>query len=710
MSTTTVPRKKRGTPGAFQGKRLEFMTSQLDTYMEKSQVKKTREFWPLFFHTYWRKFPWRLPLNEDPPDTEEGETEPEEPEGNADAPDGEDDKTDDEGENERERERELEAGPKEELTAEEKEQKKKIMKATNTVGARCFLARHAPRDALVMVSYGWLMCCLQKIKTWFNHQRTAVGLAGIPWQPFLAALRRLPGPAPKRLTDAQWYMQHEDFKPKLAAVIAERYAQEPAKEHLRLCCPLAQTLLNEEDEAVKKRIKKEAEVEYKQALKAHKEAAEGLPSASGQDQALCCQRFSSLLSSLLVSFVEYTGYHLTLLAGRVDPGTGVEVLGVHTGKTKGPKGEGFATHDPEGYKVAIGQFTRFIWAARKSRALRGGTGNGGGLPCVRHGGHGQAHPPPPPPGTIPVASAMDVPTTTPASATSTFDTQSTALLVAEATPVTPIHPCDVPLPPLMDDDEDIMSGCVGGAVPPGRGQQSDKEGGWGDDEEEPYFDFGGKDALVLSLLREQLKRADTKEQARLLGEIRRGVPYELTRLNNIAKHKRTLRMLSLNKSADELFGDLKGKKQKAPTKTKGRVKKVKQGMQSEEKRRTRAKPVPRAKAAPKSDSTWATSVWGVLEEKEYGPEWTELVHVWFEREEGKGFKSSLKALNTTERPEEVKGWVGRGRKATWRPNINNIEDFVARVWKWWVHINPAWRKGAFMLREPKAPNNPKFHL
>ncbi|KAJ6631626.1 hypothetical protein B0H10DRAFT_2207248 [Mycena sp. CBHHK59/15] len=52
---SAAPRKKRGNPSDFKGKRMEFMTSQLDAYItaSKAKKKKTSEFWRTFFARYW---------------------------------------------------------------------------------------------------------------------------------------------------------------------------------------------------------------------------------------------------------------------------------------------------------------------------------------------------------------------------------------------------------------------------------------------------------------------------------------------------------------------------------------------------------------------------------------------------------------------------------------------------------------------------------
>jgi hypothetical protein len=69
--------KKRGTPSDFRGARLAMMIERLPEYIALSKSKKpgkkkdTGAFWATFFHDYWRAFPWRLPLEQEPPPSPE---------------------------------------------------------------------------------------------------------------------------------------------------------------------------------------------------------------------------------------------------------------------------------------------------------------------------------------------------------------------------------------------------------------------------------------------------------------------------------------------------------------------------------------------------------------------------------------------------------------------------------------------------------------
>jgi hypothetical protein len=106
-------------------------------------------------------------------------------------------------------------------------------------------------------------------------------------------------------------------------------------------------MLEQESEEVKSRIKQEAAEEHEALLEAHLNRAEGFPSADEEEREMyamslfiCAdeidkqyraqERFSSVVTPLLVAIREYTGYTLTLLAGRVQRGVPldeVQVLG-----------------------------------------------------------------------------------------------------------------------------------------------------------------------------------------------------------------------------------------------------------------------------------------------------------------------------------------------------------------------------------------------
>jgi hypothetical protein len=59
-------KKKTGKPSDFLGKRAELLQEWVPTYSNASKLGKTRQVWKPLFRAYWDKFPWRLPLKQDP--------------------------------------------------------------------------------------------------------------------------------------------------------------------------------------------------------------------------------------------------------------------------------------------------------------------------------------------------------------------------------------------------------------------------------------------------------------------------------------------------------------------------------------------------------------------------------------------------------------------------------------------------------------------
>ncbi|KAJ6471045.1 hypothetical protein C8R45DRAFT_1165839, partial [Mycena sanguinolenta] len=81
------------------------------------------------------------------------------------------------------------------------------------------------------------------------------------------------------------------------------------------------------------------------------------------------------------------------------------------------------------------------------------------------------------------------------------------------------------------------------------------------------------------------------------------------------------------------------------------------------------------------------------------PVWKAALEAWWALEEATGFQRAGKALPSRRRPEAVGWWVQRGRNIARIPlDLNDDgkdeerEDFYEAVVKWWVEVNPAWRK------------------
>ncbi|KAJ7823357.1 hypothetical protein B0H13DRAFT_1919662 [Mycena leptocephala] len=207
-------------------------------------------------------------------------------------------------------------------------------------------------------------------QSWYNHQCTAMGLTANPFTPWLSRLRRPMDKAPRRLPDYQFYMQHDDFK----HAVNERFKYEswaiPRAEHLAKRCAVACKLFLAEPEEVKARIRKESEEEQEAVLKNWNDVEEGLPSTDPEEQEEARARFTSVVSPLLQALRAYTGYHITLIAGRITDNS-FDLRSLHVGKTQHNEGEDhghdFTQWDQKGYKAHI--LDQIHAVSRRSRNL-----------------------------------------------------------------------------------------------------------------------------------------------------------------------------------------------------------------------------------------------------------------------------------------------------------------------------------------------------
>jgi hypothetical protein len=103
------------------------------------------------------------------------------------------------------------------------------------------------------------------------------------WGEFLKRFRTPTGPAPKKLADYQYYMQHEDFKQKITAEFDTRKDGVPAKEHLNLRATIARELFAAEPQEIRMQIKEEATAEHASLIDKNKDTLEGLPSLDEED-------------------------------------------------------------------------------------------------------------------------------------------------------------------------------------------------------------------------------------------------------------------------------------------------------------------------------------------------------------------------------------------------------------------------------------------
>ncbi|KAJ7642310.1 hypothetical protein DFH06DRAFT_1137331 [Mycena polygramma] len=209
----------------------------------------------------------------------------------------------------------------------------------------------------------------RKIKTWYNHRRTAMGLTSNPFTPWLSRLRRPEGKAPKRITDYQYYMQHDKYKDSVNALFMERHWDAPRDEHLARRCDVARELFKLEPQTVKDEIRKEAQAELEAERTRWEDAEEGLPSLEEAEQEEARARFTGVVTPLLQALRAYTGYHVSMIAGRVVDGQ-FELKSVHAGTTKaatGEEGVDWTDWDKKGYKDhVLDQWMRYLVAADRA--------------------------------------------------------------------------------------------------------------------------------------------------------------------------------------------------------------------------------------------------------------------------------------------------------------------------------------------------------
>ncbi|KAJ7071751.1 hypothetical protein B0H15DRAFT_738112, partial [Mycena belliarum] len=93
---------------------------------------------------------------------------------------------------------------------------------------------------------------------------------------------------------------------------------------------------------------------------------------------------------------------------------------------------------------------------------------------------------------------------------------------------------------------------------------------------------------------------------------------------------------------------------------------------------------------------WAVKARTFLEDEDRGAEWTQLVTLWWAREESNGFDNPSKPHSTKKRPVQVKAWTQRARRHT--PAVPDAIAFGEEWWGWWTDINPAWRKTSIPMK------------
>ncbi|KAJ7174316.1 hypothetical protein C8R46DRAFT_1214526 [Mycena filopes] len=599
----------------------------LPAYMEASKAGKTRAWWPGLFSEYWRLFHWRLPLDEELGDDAM-----------------------------------VVVNEVEELTAEEEKSKTAVQTRIKS-----------------------------KIKTWYNHHRNAMGMTSNLYTPWLARLRCPDGASPKRVTDYQFYMQHEEFKAAVEEEFQLRHAHEPRRQHLSLRCQVAREFFERESEEVKKRIRLEAQLEHEDQLEQWKDAEEGLPSANEEEQVEARLRFSAVVTPLLNALRAYTSYHITLIAGRLVDDSKVALVSVHSGKTKAKSVDlekDFTEWDEGGYKVVLDQFVRFLVDAnvepREETEMTEPapttaplpTASTSPTPIVTTRVHGRIdlgrQTTPPPPGSLEARMIELGVRTALRRELESMDEEARESRVTELMGLSAMA-----LQRRNRSDEG-----QGKRKPTRKTAPKKKRPRLEESDEEESAESSGSDVSEGEGLVEP-PQTRARRRGASGGEGANGEDGDTANDHNndsaaretashgggTAKNNDTDARGTASQDADadtDAANDHNNNTAARETANHGETD-------------TTDKDVP---------GDWASDAREVMEKEWKG--WGELVSLWWKLEEGSGFTSKGGALTTKGRPTEVGWWIQRARKGT--PPIKDMGAF-AQAWKgWWGAVNPAWQR------------------
>jgi len=93
-----------------------------------------------------------------------------------------------------------------------------------------------------------------------------------------------------------------------------------------------------------------------------------------------------------------------------------------------------------------------------------------------------------------------------------------------------------------------------------------------------------------------------------------------------------------------------------------------------------------------SKPSWFTSAMGMMENKDLGSSWNQLLKAWAAFEAKSDFKESKKKLSMANRPNAVKAWIQQAWSPAWNPLISDTAAYGLEFKKWWSALQPGWRK------------------
>ncbi|KAJ7880721.1 hypothetical protein B0H14DRAFT_2566122 [Mycena olivaceomarginata] len=162
-----------------------------------------------------------------------------------------------------------------------------------------------------------------KIKRWFSRRRSGgMGIQGNPYFGFLSKLwHHNDSIAPRRPSDFQFYMRHDDYKDAVMQQYIERYGDQPKDKQLALHCKVAIKMLAEEPDKVKEWLVAECDAAHAEDLEVFKEKEEPEPDADEEIQRKCHENFLPIVQPLLAGLHAYTGLTLNIIGGRINEET-----------------------------------------------------------------------------------------------------------------------------------------------------------------------------------------------------------------------------------------------------------------------------------------------------------------------------------------------------------------------------------------------------
>ncbi|KAJ7076777.1 hypothetical protein C8R43DRAFT_1143615 [Mycena crocata] len=188
--------------------------------------------------------------------------------------------------------------------------------------------------------------------------------AANPFKPWLAQLRRGRGTTPKQLADFQIYMQQVEVEKKINKIFAGWHPDRIGmRGTIDLCVTIARELLAAESEERKREIHQMVEDAHSEALEKYENTGEVNFMDLGDEEEEAHKQLSRTFQPLLRGLNEFTGYHVTMIMGRID-GCKFDIKSLHEGTTKGDNPKDWLDWARPAYREHVmQQFSRFLLAA-----------------------------------------------------------------------------------------------------------------------------------------------------------------------------------------------------------------------------------------------------------------------------------------------------------------------------------------------------------